>query len=36
MRGLGIRDPIDLCDVDFDSTCAGVHMSAISAAINGI
>ena len=24
MGGLGIRDPIELCDVDFDSSLAGV------------
>ena len=33
MRGLGIRDPIDLCDVDFDSSRDGV--TVISAAIGG-
>ena len=33
MGGLGIRDPIDLCDVDFDSSCDGV--TDISAAIVG-
>ena len=33
MGGLGIRDPIDLCDVDFDSSRDGV--TVISAAIGG-
>ena len=33
MGGLGIRDPIDLCDADFDSSRDGV--TVISAAIDG-
>ena len=33
MEGLGIRDPIDLCDVDFDSSRDGVTI--ISDAIDG-
>ena len=33
MGGLGIHDPIDLCDVDFDSSCDGV--TVVSAAIGG-
>ena len=33
MGGLGIRDPIKLCDVDFSSSLAGV--TVISAAIDG-
>ena len=33
MGGLGIHDPIDLCDVDFDSSRDGV--TVISAAIDG-
>ena len=33
MGGLGIRDPNDLCDVDFDSSRDGV--TVVSAAIGG-
>ena len=33
MGGLGIRDPIDLCDVDFDSSHDEV--TVISAAVDG-
>ena len=32
MGGLGIHDPVDLCDVDFDSSRDGV---TVSAAIDG-
>ena len=34
MEGLGIRDPIELCDVDFGSSFAKV--TVVSAAIDGI
>ena len=33
MGGLGIRDPTELCDVDFGSSLAGV--TVVSAAIDG-
>ena len=33
MGGLGIRDPIDLCDVNFDSSRDGV--TVVSAVIGG-
>ena len=33
MGGLGLHDPIDLCDVDFDSSRDGV--TVVSAAIDG-
>ena len=33
MRGLGIRDPIELCDINFDSSLAKV--TVVSAAIDG-
>ena len=36
MGGLGIRDPIDLCDADFDSSHdVVVDMTVVSAAIDG-
>ena len=33
MGGLGIRDPVELCDVDFDYSLAGV--TVVSATIDG-